>query len=167
MYLRSLEPNEVNLHRELRLRALQTAPDSFGETYTDAVEQPPSYWQELTQSVTEPRHQVMFLACEGDQVVGSTYGLRDKERSEMGRIGGMWVETAWRRRGVGRALMLAVFDWARERGLTHLGLWVPTQNLAAVALYHDAGFRPTGSCRPFPSNPLLEIKEMECEVGAS
>ena len=32
------------------------------------------------------------------------YGLFDRE-NEAGRAGGMWVEPAWKRRGVGRALL--------------------------------------------------------------
>lgn len=35
MEIRSLEPHEFNLHRELRLRALRDAPDSFDETFAD------------------------------------------------------------------------------------------------------------------------------------
>jgi|SRR5882724_7039575 len=65
----------------------------------------PSYWEDLTRSVTESGRQVMVLAYEGNDVLGSAYGLRDRDRSEMGRVGGMWVESAWRRRGVGRALL--------------------------------------------------------------
>jgi hypothetical protein len=40
MHVRRLEPHEVSLHRELRLRALQEAPDSFGETFADVVARP-------------------------------------------------------------------------------------------------------------------------------
>ena len=105
MHIRPLQPQEVNLHRELRLRALQDAPDSLGATCADAEVQPPSYWEILTRSVTEPGPHVMFLACEGGTVCGSTYGLLDRERSDVGRVGGMWVEPAWRRQGVGRALL--------------------------------------------------------------
>ncbi len=35
MEIRSLEPHELNLHREQRLRALRDAPDSFDETFAD------------------------------------------------------------------------------------------------------------------------------------
>jgi hypothetical protein len=53
MHLRRLEPHEVGLHRELRLRALQDAPDSFGETFADVAARPSSYWEDLTRSVTD------------------------------------------------------------------------------------------------------------------
>jgi GNAT superfamily N-acetyltransferase len=164
MHLRRLEPHEVSLHRELRLRALQEAPDSFGETFADVEARPSSYWENLTRSVTEPGRQVMFLACEGKDVLGSTYGLRERDQSEVGRVGGMWTEPAWRRRGVGRALLQQVFDWAREHGLRRLRLWAPAHSLAALSLYRQAGFRETGKRRPLPTNPALQIVEMEAPV---
>lgn len=164
MHLRRLESDEVSLHREIRLRALRDAPESFGETFADVAERPISYWEDLTRSVTEPGRHVMFLACEGRDVIGSTYGLLDRPRSESGRVGGMWVEPAWRRRGVGRALLHEVFHWARCRGLSRLGLWAPGHSPAAVALYSGAGFRETGHRRPLPTNPSLQIVEMEAPV---
>ena len=162
--IRTLVPHEVGLHREVRLQALRDAPDSFGETFAEAAARPPSYWEDLTRSVTEPGRHVMFLAFQDEHVRGSTYGLLDRERSEMGRVGGMWVEPAWRRRGVGRALLQEVFAWARERRLSRLGLWAPAHSPAALALYRQAGFRETGDRRPLPTNPSLEIVAMVCRL---
>src|SRR5262245_41506953 len=116
VHLRRLGPGEVDLHRDVRLRALRESPASFGEAFEDAAARPTSYWEQLTRSVTEPSAQVMFLAWEDTQVVGSAYGLLDREHTETGRVGGMWVEPAWRRRGVGAALLQDVFGWARTRG---------------------------------------------------
>jgi GNAT superfamily N-acetyltransferase len=143
--------------------ALRDAPDSFGETFADAAGRPASYWDELTRSVTVPGPQAMFLACEGEHLCGSTYALLDRERAETGRVGGMWVAPAWRRRGIGRALLQGVFDWALERRLRRLALWAPAHSPAALALYRQAGFRETGNSRPLPSNPVLQIIEMECD----
>src|SRR5262245_48022960 len=135
MHLRRLAAHEVDLHRDLRLRALRDAPDSFGDTLAHATAQPPSYWEDLTRSVAQPGRHVMFLACEGADVLGSTYGLLDPGRADTGRVGGMWVDPARRRRGVGRALLEEVFRWARENGLKRLGLWAPAHHSAAMALY--------------------------------
>jgi GNAT superfamily N-acetyltransferase len=154
----------VNLHRDLRLRALHDAPDSFGETFADAAGRSIVYWEDLTRSVTQPGPHVMFLACEGDDLIGSAYGLLDRARSDAGRVGGMWVEPAWHRRGVGRALLQEVFSWARERGLRRLGLWAPAHSPAAIALYSRAGFRNTGEQRQLPTNPALSVIAMEVEL---
>ena len=160
LQLRTLAPDEVGLHRDVRLRALRDAPTSFGETYAEQVAQPWSYWEELTRSVTEPGRHVLFLACVGDLVPGCVYGLRDHARRDGGRVGGLWVDPAWRQRGVGSTLVQAVVSWAREQGLQHLGLWAPAHHPAARALYHNAGFRETGRRQSLPSHPTHSIVEM-------
>ena len=164
MHVRTLSPHEVTLHRELRLRALHDAPDSFGETFADVDAQPAAYWERLTRAVTEPADQVMFLACEGSDVIGVTYGLVDRERGDTGRVGGLWVDAAWRRRGVGWALLQEVVGWARSRGFTRLALWASAHSAAAAALYSRAGFRATGARRPLPSNPAVSIVAMEADL---
>lgn len=163
MNIRRLDPSEFSLHREVRLRALRDAPGSFGESVADVVTRPHSYWEDLTLSVSGSGRHVMFLACEGDDVVGSTYGLLTREEG-VGRVGGMWVDAAWRRRGVERALLQEVFRWARGQNLHKLGLWAPAHSPAALALYRHAGFRETRNRRPLPSNPSLQIIEMEASV---
>jgi GNAT superfamily N-acetyltransferase len=161
MHLRRLAPQEAALHRDIRLRALRDAPDSFGETFADAAARPLSYWEELTHSVTRPHGAVMFLACEGEQVLGSVYGTLDRERSDGARVGGTWVDPAARGHGVGQALLQEVFSWARARGFRRLGLWAPPHRAAAIALYTRAGFRETGDRRPLPTDPSLSVLAME------
>jgi GNAT superfamily N-acetyltransferase len=102
----------------------------------------------------------MKRAIEDDAIAGATYGLRDHERSDTGRVGWMWVAPSHRRRGVGRALLAAVLNWARERGLTRVGLWAPTSGPAAAALYARAGFKDTGLQRTMPTNADFRISEM-------
>lgn len=161
MKIRALEPHEISFHRQLRLRVLNDAPDSFAETAAEAEARPLSYWEELTRSVTEPNRHVMFVAFEGDVILGTTYGLIDHESSDAGRVGGMWVAPSQRRRGVGRALVAAVLAWARGRGLKRVGLWAPAAETAAVALYSRAGFKETGRQGPLPANAALRIIEMQ------
>lgn len=162
--IRRLEPNEISLHRETRLRGLRESPDSFGETATEAQARPYSYWEDLTQSVTAPDCHIMFLACDGNTVCGLTYGLLDRDKNDTGRVGGMWVDPSRRRRGIGRALLQSVFSWARERRLKRLELWAPAANAGAIALYRSAGFIATGRQRPLRTGADLQIVEMECPL---
>lgn len=59
-----------------------------------------------------------------------------------------------------------VFDiaWARERRVSRLSLWAPAHSVAALSLYRRAGFRETGIRRPLPTNPALQIVEMESQL---
>ena len=165
MRIRRLEPHEVALHRDIRLCALRDAPEAFEETAAQAEARPPSYWEELTRGVTEPGRHVMFLACVGDAVEGSIYGLRDAERTDTGRVGGTWVAPAHRRQGAGKALLQAVISWAEGEGFRRVRLWAPAASTAALALYRGAGFSATGRRRGLPKNVALEIVELECTLS--
>ena len=58
-----------------------------------------------------------------------------------GHIGRMAVLATWRGRGVGRALLAAVLDWARARGHTQVALSAQTH---AMDFYRRAGFETVG-----------------------
>jgi ribosomal protein S18 acetylase RimI-like enzyme len=55
----------------------------------------------------------------------------------------LYVAPAQRRRGLGRGLMEAALELARERGADYIDLNTSESDLAAVALYESLGF----SCR--------------------
>jgi ribosomal-protein-alanine N-acetyltransferase len=54
------------------------------------------------------------------------------------------VDPAWRRRGVGERLLLAVIDVAAERRAREATLEVRLSNMPARRLYEKYGFRPVG-----------------------
>jgi ribosomal-protein-alanine N-acetyltransferase len=55
----------------------------------------------------------------------------------------------WRRRGIGRGLLLALLAHARDRGVRDAFLEVRRTNRAAIALYHDLGFQCVGTRRGY------------------
>ncbi|MGC4879223.1 N-acetyltransferase family protein [Micromonospora sp. DT43] len=67
------------------------------------------------------------------------------------------VVDAWRGRGVGRALLRAVLDSARERGIRTVSLSVERAN-AAARLYAAEGFRTVES--------FTDADTMVAEIGA-
>jgi ribosomal protein S18 acetylase RimI-like enzyme len=62
-------------------------------------------------------------------------------RGEDAWIGGVGVVPAARRSGVGEALMRALHDEARERGVRRVWLEVIVENKGAFALYEKLGYR--------------------------
>lgn len=59
-----------------------------------------------------------------------------------------WVEDVvvregWRGRGLGRALLEAVLDWARQHGATRAQLLADLDNTPALAFYDHLGWQPT------------------------
>jgi putative acetyltransferase len=69
----------------------------------------------------------------------------DEDSAEVKR---MFVDEAWRGRGVGRALMEMVVAAARERGYATLRLGTLDDMKVAQQLYESLGFRPIERYRP-------------------
>ncbi len=63
------------------------------------------------------------------------------------------VAPAFRRKGVGRALVEAAAAEAQRRGAKTLFLEVATDNPGAIALYEDAGFSRAGLRRAYYARP--------------
>lgn len=60
------------------------------------------------------------------------------------QLGHLWVFPQARRRGVGRSLSEWLEDQARQRGFREVFLRVDPQNSAAIPLWIDLGYTPTG-----------------------
>ena len=82
-----------------------------------------------------------FVAVADAQPVGLTIALATGEEAEILTLG---VLPRFRRRGVGRSLLAAVTDRLARAGGARLLLEVAADNVAAQALYRDAGFREVG-----------------------
>ncbi len=82
-----------------------------------------------------------WVATTGDALIGhlSVHDL-DADEPQLG----MYVAASHRGCGIGRALIEAVSDWARERGTRSLGLRVYPDNDSARALYRATGFVEVG-----------------------
>ena len=57
---------------------------------------------------------------------------------------GLMVDSRFRRRGIGRLLLDAAVEWARESDVSKLELHVFPWNTAAIALYESFGFEREG-----------------------
>lgn len=101
---------------------------NFREFYLHARGYDPSLW---------------FLAWDGDQLAG--FALSFPERGgdvELGWVATLGVAPAWRRRGLGEALLRAAFQALHARGLRRVGLGVDAENATgALRLYERAGMR--------------------------
>jgi aminoglycoside 6'-N-acetyltransferase I len=56
-------------------------------------------------------------------------------------VEGWWVDEDVRRAGIGRALIQAVENWARNRGFTELGSNVELHNTLSQEAHHALGFQ--------------------------
>jgi ribosomal-protein-alanine N-acetyltransferase len=79
-------------------------------------------------------------------------------------INNLAVHPAWRRRGLGRQLLAAVLERAREMGIRHATLEVRQSNAAAIGLYTRQGFRTVGLRRGYYSRPEEDALVLALEI---
>lgn len=86
-------------------------------------------------------YSLRFVAEEGGEIAGfSLCNPRTGEDPNLGWVGQLGVRRAWRRKGLGLALLLHSFNEMYARGLRSAGLWVDSDSLTgATRLYEKAG----------------------------
>jgi GNAT superfamily N-acetyltransferase len=130
--------------RDLRLDALQDAPDAFWATWADESKYGADEWLRFTRSVA------WFLAARDGRTIGLVGALQRDDCPEEREIIGLWVHPTERRKGVAGLLLDAVSGWAGTQGAAVLTLWVAPGNDDAGELYRRRGFSPTGEEAPMP-----------------
>jgi mycothiol synthase len=91
-------------------------------------------------SARPPDPSLSFLVWDGDEI--SAAEVCREERFGMGWIRALGVRPPWRRRGLGRALLLHAFGELYALGQRRIGLGVDAENTTgAVRLYERAGMR--------------------------
>ena len=105
---------------------------------------------------------VLMVAADAatDSWLGMTGCFVEDPSDGQALVVSVWVAPEARRRRQARRLIDAVVEWAREREIGRLRLWVTESNLNARRLYEGAGFTPSGGTQPLPSNPALTEIEM-------
>ena len=144
MEIVELKQGELDLCKQLRLNALEDAPNSFSETFDEARCKPYEYWQHIYESLIHPSRNRMFIAKDTNKNYGSVYALLDEKDNDTGRLGGMWVDSNDRKAGIGVALFNAVRIWAYEQKFTKIKLWVEDTDEGAKMFYKKLGFKETG-----------------------
>jgi len=99
-----------------------------------------------------------FVAIAGEKVAGWCDVVR-KPVPSLAHSGvlGMGVLPAHRGKGIGRALMAAALNTARDRGITRVELTVRTDNTRARKLYESFGFTVEGLCHSYMKVDGLSI----------
>jgi [ribosomal protein S18]-alanine N-acetyltransferase len=91
-----------------------------------------------------------FVAEDENQIVGYVMA---RISGEEGEILDLAVRPDLRRRGIGRQLLLSVWNALGSEGVRELYLEVRESNRAAIELYRGHGFRPVGLRPRYYRNP--------------
>lgn len=129
--------------RVVRLEALQDSPEAFGSDYEKESQEPVSYTEEQIRDQTD---NAMFIAVAESSLVGMI-GIGKNRHAKMkhgGYVWGVYVQPAWRGRGIAGQLIEACANWGREKGLEMLKLGVINTNPPAINCYLRSRFRVYG-----------------------
>jgi ribosomal protein S18 acetylase RimI-like enzyme len=145
--IRLLAADDLPAYKALRDEMLALHPEAFtSDAPTERARPAAAYMPRL--GIDRPDGgQFALGAWQADALVGALSCERDMRLKvrHIGHVIGMMVRPEMRGHGVGRALLAACIDRARDvAGIEMLTLTVTSTNLAAVALYEGAGFRRYG-----------------------
>jgi ribosomal protein S18 acetylase RimI-like enzyme len=66
--------------------------------------------------------------------------------------------------GIGKKLLTAAVDYARERGLPRIRITVLSARLDLIAWYERHGYVRTGEIEPFPAGRIFGVQKRELEL---
>ncbi|HEX5148425.1 MAG TPA: GNAT family N-acetyltransferase, partial [Candidatus Limnocylindrales bacterium] len=133
--------------KALRLRALAEEPEAFGESVAEAEARDEAEYAARARAASDGDRRAWFLAelldedasvADDPLPVGLAMGRRRPPDDCM--VFSVWVAAPARGRGIGRALVDSVAEWARSWGARRLVLWVFRSNGAAIRFYERLGF---------------------------
>ncbi|HEX5063895.1 MAG TPA: GNAT family N-acetyltransferase [Kofleriaceae bacterium] len=105
----------------------------------------------LLADIADSERAIMLIAQAEGQLVGELSLKSISPRRAVRHVAtlGMSVKQDWRSKGVGRALMSAVLEWAPTAGIKRIELYVYCRNAPALALYERFGFVVEGRRKAF------------------
>lgn len=156
LVIERLGPDGWERARNVRMRALEDAPDAFWITAEEEGEVTAAEWRRrLGRSDA-----ATFLATRDGEDVGIAVGAGHHAHPTDAGLYAVWVAPHARGGGVARALVDRVIEWARGLGFQDIRLDVGDANAAAVAFYERLGFSATGAGATFPP-PREHLTEHE------
>jgi ribosomal protein S18 acetylase RimI-like enzyme len=131
--IRRYDPAHLTLYYETHQETFEDHWGSHREPYDE--------WErELVQRVGSDPTSYWQSAWDGDQIAGVVLARPFGDENDLGWLSILGVRRAYRRRGVGDALLRATFAAFRTQGFARVGLGVDASSLTnAVALYERAG----------------------------
>jgi len=126
---------------------LEIAEAGVGTVYApDEVDRDvPARRRKMRRLLDAPRDHLLVAEHDGAVVGEVSFRAGPTRRTHHQGLLGLSVAAAWRRRGVGRALMTTLIEWCREHtDIERVCLWVFSNNAPALALYRSLGFVEEG-----------------------
>ena len=79
-----------------------------------------------------------------DEIAGMAWGRIDKADPQTAHLFQMWVDSSFRRLGIGKSIIWFFLDWAKANATSQAKLGVTCGHDAPYQLYQSFGFQPDG-----------------------
>ena len=142
--IRPLGPADADAYFALRLKGLLDTPFAFGSSYEDEKGMSEA---EVLRRVKPDEGKRVFGAFAGSELVGMVGIMQERRQFKRHKafIYGMYVDGAYRGRGLARDLMREAIEYAFSFPVVRqVSLGVAERNVPARRLYESLGFIPYG-----------------------
>jgi ribosomal protein S18 acetylase RimI-like enzyme len=157
--LERITPANALVFKSIRLHALQNDPTAFGSTFAKESQLADEEWVNRSRR-WNGNGAIGYLVFDGDNACGLVACYTDELDPHRVHVISMWVDPAWRRAGVGTALIEGLRSWAASRKMRELKLMVTSVNDNAIRFYGRLGFRMSGKTGIYPNDPAITEYEM-------
>ncbi|MFK0243072.1 GNAT family N-acetyltransferase [Amycolatopsis azurea] len=157
LLVRRLTPEDLDVFRDVRLRALTDTPENYGSIAAAERAQSDEEW------LAKLAGDTWFAAFDDGRAVGLVAG---RARDGDWILYSMWVSAEARGQGLGTKLMGEVRAAAESDGAGELWLHVAEDNDRARRLYLKLGFIATGDLEPMPNDVTRRRERLYLPVTA-
>ena len=157
--IKTLEPDQWALFKQIRCQALADAPYAFSSTLAAALKRTDAEWADLVQRRATDPNDHTFLAYVADQLCGMATCICRTTAGETptAEMFAVWVDPNYRKHKVGTALVEHARHWSKARGAATLYVGVFAANQIALRFYQAIGFTDQGKRGAEPEIFLLEM----------
>ena len=94
----------------------------------------------------EKQGRAVFIAVEDGRIIGMIMGksyntISISKYKRKGYISNLYVDKAYRKKGIGEKLIQHTLKWLKKQGVPHATVEIHIKNQAAINLHHKLGFR--------------------------
>lgn len=143
-----LPPDRWKEYKDLRLEALLSDPQAFGQKYDKVLDFPDSYWINHLKDGLNKNKLLICFAENKQKLIGmiGAYFNFDEETKNIAKIFSVYVTKDFRGEGVAQSLQQELLKQIKDiPGLKKIKVQVNKSQSAALNLYKQGGFEVVGT----------------------
>ena len=152
--IKPMLPDHWQLYKAVRCAALADAPFAYSSTLESVLKRSDDDWRKITHLYASTPNSVTYFVFENEIPCGMSACIIGSNQAEMYAV---WVDPAYRLKGVGRALIEFGRAWSQSRGAKQLKVGIFDDNPGALAFYRSVGFKDSGLTDPGLSTEVRSV----------